>query len=34
MTGIFAVMLLLMLMVILLKFFTDRRVTDKEKTKN
>lgn len=33
MTGIFAVMLLLMLMVILLKLFTDRRVTDKEKTK-
>ena len=32
MTGIFAV-LLLMLMVILLKLFTDRRVTDKEKTK-
>lgn len=34
MTGIFVVMLLLMLMVILLKLFTDRRVTDKEKTKN
>lgn len=34
MTGIFAVMLLLMLMVILLKLFTDYRVTDKEKTKN
>ena len=33
MMGIFAVMVLIMLMVILLKLFTDNRVTDKENGK-
>ena len=32
MLGIFAVMLLIMLTVILLKLFTDHRVTNEEKT--